>query len=447
MITSGPSLKQVYTSARVDNFDDSPTPVELWIRSGKLSWLYESSPHFFRDGRWQNDPSRFCTNYEDFSFIPSMKGYSVNSRGKRFDIRHTIGLDSEVSDSSIILNERAPPTLLDPTEFTIPMNNEGANLYRNARPGNPVANLAQFLFELRDYPRMPRGLYRRLNNLRKFGDDYLNIEFGWKPFLLDMKRCYNLATVLDKRLGQLIAYNAKWIKRKRRKPPVVTTSTATQKFVLCINGHEQVGAAEAAREFLADAFELYFPGIGPFQIYDGAGLFSPSQCPVGNLERTISYTLTTAYQYRFTGEFFYYVPDIGSWEWTQKATAALFGAYPTPEVLWEVLPWSWLINWFTNVGDLISNASVNAVENELSMNTYCYYDEITRLDVVSTISYPPYTDYGTKPGDYTASCSFQKATKVRKPATPYGFGVAYESLSTSQLAILAALGLSRQRFI
>jgi len=38
---------------------------------------------------------------------------------------------------------------------------------------------------------------------------------------------------------------------------------------------------------------------------------------------------------------------------------------------------------------------------------------------------------------------FVEETKTRTPATPFGFGVAFDGLSGKQLAIVSALGLSR----
>jgi hypothetical protein len=153
---------------------------------------------------------------------------------------------------------------------------------------------------------------------------------------------------------------------------------------------------------------------------------------------------------RFVGYFYYYIPNF-DWKWTTKATAALFGVNPTPSVLWEVIPWSWLIDWFTNLGDVISNASENAVENEISMNATESRTIKIRDTFVSHFSYPEWPKYSEHFGpfegaDNQAALVIESKSIRRIQSTPYGFGVTFDQLSLRQQAILVALGISRVRF-
>ena len=127
---------------------------------------------------------------------------------------------------------------------------------------------------------------------------------------------------------------------------------------------------------------------------------------------------------------------------------ALFGLNPTPSLLWEVLPWSWLIDWFSNVGDVVSNMSSNAVDNLVA-----HYAYVMRTQTVQT-TYTAYykCDTGTtgaykcSGGEGTCTATKLTVTKSRAKATPYGFGVSFGGLSAYQVSILGALGMSRSRF-
>lgn len=144
----------------------------------------------------------------------------------------------------------------------------------------------------------------------------------------------------------------------------------------------------------------------------------------------------------------YYTPDIGSSMWTKRAKAALFGALPTPSLLWEVLPWSWLIDWYTNIGDVIDNASTNAVDNLVQLYSYIMSSrKVTRNLVVTCQWQAGVANYCYfSAGSGIASFTSVDETKARAGGlSPYGLDSSLPDLSNYQLAVLTALGLSKQR--
>lgn len=321
-----------------------------------------------------------------------------------------------------------------------------ATAYRKARPGNPVAGLGQFLAELRDLPKLPfsgsgaprsrlwrsgglwdnpfRGvplgavpgiLYRRLGQFRNLGSEYLNVAFGWMPFVNDLRQMYNLQKTIDKRITQIIRENGRYVRRKATVSDDVTTSDV---------------------ETLSSQ---------PFLNVSGA----PPIFMTGKTRHNV--TTRTKTKIWFSGSFRYYIPDnFDSWQWTTRATAALFGALPTPELLWNVLPWSWLIDWFSNAGDVISNASDNAVDN-----LTCRYSFIMKhVTTTVTASSAVYAAGPTNPTDKwdsldrTFISTKRVETKVRSGGgNPFGLNVKLPDLSAYQLGILAALGISRQKLL
>jgi len=158
-------------------------------------------------------------------------------------------------------------------------------------------------------------------------------------------------------------------------------------------------------------------------------------------------TLTVTDKIWFVGKFRYYIPDIGSSEWTKRTTRALYGANITPEVAWNLLPWSWLIDWFGNIGDVMSNMSSNAVDNLTADYAYIMRTQETRYDMEGATTW---NQLGSPTGaSWIPAGRVQKrgwsttTTKTRVGASPFGFGLTFDGLSTYQLGIAAALGISR----
>jgi hypothetical protein len=144
----------------------------------------------------------------------------------------------------------------------------------------------------------------------------------------------------------------------------------------------------------------------------------------------------------FSGAFTYYCPDDSTVmkDMAQNALMAkkLLGLSLTPDVVWNLAPWSWAVDWFSNAGSVISNFSDWAMfgqclrygyimEHTIATNTYTY---VGPTGLGNTSYRPP-------------PIVLRHETKVRRKANPFGFGLTWEGLSPVQLAIAAALGISR----
>jgi len=315
----------------------------------------------------------------------------------------------------------------------------GATGYKRTRPGNPVASLGQFLVELRDLPRIPFGgafgkrgkgrfpsvsifpfneipgrLRSRLLDFRNLGSEYLNVVFGWKPFVSDLRKMYNLWQTIDKRMAQLIRENGKGINRRATLEEDTSTTMETDSY---------------------PAPWRWVPG----------GFFLPAGHSTWTGQRTVKTKVWYSANYR------YYIPDIGSSQWDRRARLALFGAVPTPELLWEVLPWSWLIDWFGNAGDVISNLSVNAVDN-LVQNYHYTMKHVSTTTVLKSTSYQEGLDLRSFGSWYwptlevDCTSTLFEESKVRDGGgSPFGLNAKFSSLNAYQLSILAALGTSKSK--
>jgi hypothetical protein len=125
---------------------------------------------------------------------------------------------------------------------------------------------------------------------------------------------------------------------------------------------------------------------------------------------------------------------------------ALFGLSLTPSVLWELTPWSWAVDWFSNTGDVITNATnfgaaglVMRYGFMMQESIVEYYTEFSGQRLRAKVQPNTYVSVPVGP----AKRGERLTTKSRAIANPFGFGVGWEGLSPTQLAITAALGITR----
>jgi hypothetical protein len=115
------------------------------------------------------------------------------------------------------------------------------------------------------------------------------------------------------------------------------------------------------------------------------------------------------------------------------------GLLPNAERVWQLIPYSWLVDWFLNFGDVLTNISYLGRSGIQLLYGYVMAD--THRTRTSTWSGIVEGHYRT----YTTVSSERIRQRVR--ATPYGFGLKLQDLTPMQLAILASLGITRTKLI
>jgi hypothetical protein len=292
----------------------------------------------------------------------------------------------------------------------------GATAIARTSPTNAVINLTTFLGEIlrEGIPRAKFKLWeersRNFKDLHKrVGDDYLNVDFGWAPFIRDVSSAYQQIVHAEEVIQQYERDAGRPVRRHYQFP--VERSITYNSWT-----------------------DLAAPYYGPRQTH----LENP-----GNSHKVV---ISDELEIRrwFSGAFVYYLPS--GWESRQKMMNArdelkkLFDTSLTPEAVWDLTPWSWAVDWFANTGDVLHNVHSFAdhslvlkygymMQHSVAKRTYNCVDPKTFFDG----SGQPY------------QVEFVVETKQRRRATPYGFGFDLGTLSVAQKAILAALGLSRSR--
>ncbi len=287
-----------------------------------------------------------------------------------------------------------PPALIPPAHpSTAQLKADGVTAIARTEPTNPAFDLSVFLGELRaeGLPNLPGHTVMERTKLAKAsGSEYLNIEFGWSPLVRGVRDFCKTVANSDKILGSYQEQANQVIKRNYDWPAEETT-------------------------------QAYATTHG---MYPGAGFFTGG----GHHERIFK-------RKWFEASYIYYLP-VGS---SQNAKNQRFASYArkllgvdlSPEVLWNLSPWSWAADWFGNVGDVMHNVSAFGTDGLVLRDGYimCHSGKIEvdsgsfwNLNQVRTITVE---------------------RKTRHVAAPYGIGFSGASLSTRQIAILGALGLSR----
>jgi hypothetical protein len=238
---------------------------------------------------------------------------------------------------------------------------------------------------------------------KKAGGEYLNVQFGWLPLVSDIRKFAK--TVADSS-AIIRQYEKDSGKRQRRGfgyPVLVTPETATTSI---------------ANSYPADTM-----------IFDNG---------------TQMVTLSSETNLWFEGAFRYHLAPSGLLRYQQLASK-LYGVRLTPDVLWNLAPWTWALDWFGNFGDVLTN--VSSLGSDACVMEWGYMMHEQKETQRLTQSNLGNTGAGWHPSARGKNFSFNtevtNSYKVRIVANPYGFSVAPVALSVKQQAILVALGLSR----
>jgi hypothetical protein len=244
--------------------------------------------------------------------------------------------------------------------------------------------------------------------------DYLNLLFGVTPLVREIDKLIKTVEKVNTFISQLAADSGNLVRRSR----VIEESVKTVK---------RSSTTTSPRLVFRDGV------LNPF-----------SPVPV-------TYYQTLETKVWFSGAFRYWIPGLqdqgtdfqsvkpGDYATSFDIARGVYGLRVTPKAAWNLLPFSWLVDWFVNVGVLFENA--DAMNQYGLVMPFGYVMAETKL--TSTVT-ADFRNSSWKNLGYVAS-STTATRQQRERATPYGFGLKDVDLNPIQLSILAALGLSTLR--
>lgn len=298
------------------------------------------------------------------------------------------------------------------SEDTSDLDSDGATAISLCSPVNPVASLGTGVSELlrEGLPGLPgvKTWQRRTEHARSAGDEYLNAEFGWLPLKKEISDVVSAARHHRDILNQYHRDEGRNVRRQ---------------FDFPID-HE------------SNSVTLASSGAVPH----AAGFNSiETNAQLGSWSKHLSYSRTS--RKWFSGAFTYGLPSQSD-SWRRAlgfGTDAdkLYGIALSPDTVWELSPWSWAVDWFSNTGDVINNITNFELAGQVMRYGYMMEESIYSITVSMKQQSPGYN--GKLP---SVSLTEEHRSKVRRPANPFGFGLSLPDLSPTQILITAALGIT-----
>jgi hypothetical protein len=327
-----------------------------------------------------------------------------NSETRLFDAEDFLGLDLPYSDELQLLSY-------------------GSTAISRCLPTSPVVDMPVAFAEL-FREGVPNYIGRQLLNRRsvsasQLSGEYLNYEFGIRPFLADLEAFWHATRRAKELLRQFANNSGKLIRRRYNFDPYYEQNTVTS----------VEPDAGGAQHFLE-------PNRGIHYLPDFGGSW-------GTREIT-----TTRFNERwFSGAFTYYLPGVGDDIWSNlerdyAEMRYLYGGFGVSTV-WNLIPFSWAADWVTNVGDVLTN--IDRFANDGLVMPYGYVMERSEVRVDRTVRDARLGNVDPNlsiPVPDEVKTSLRIVSMRRRKATPYAFGLDQSEFTDRQWAIIGALGLS-----
>lgn len=291
---------------------------------------------------------------------------------------------------------------------------DGSKLFRSAKPTKSEAGLVQFFAELaQKMPELPGGtILKGYTGVtpQTVGSEYLNLEFGWNPTVRDLQKLAKSVLQMHKYTSQYTRDSGKFVRRRRNLP--------SESWVI-----EQpvVNSAPILGSFNYDNRPdwFYWPNSG-YGVTSVTDVIHTEAWFVG------TFTYLVAQGHDFLNKMSAY----------EAAANHLLGTRFDASTVYELAPFSWLIDWKWDVGNFISN--VQALENDELVMKYGYV--MHKTSATRTYLKTGLSPKGSAPSTLRTDVTWSQKTRYK--ASPYGFGPQSGVDSPRKWAILGALGMT-----
>lgn len=244
-------------------------------------------------------------------------------------------------------------------------------------------SLTNFLLELRDFKKLFSIITESLPKL--LAAAHLNYEFGWKPFLGDIQKILNLLGNFDKLLSKLIAEQ------------------------------HQVNVRHASIPL-------------------------PTPEPVNTDGFDISVKWKTEPIYRATMKYSYSLPELSHLQMKVRGALDAFGLDISASVIWEAIPFSFVVDWFIDVQGFLSQFNKPYLEPKIKIIDFC---SSIKWDFVAYLAqdFAPHGqlverfEFGSVRKRYYERIRHTPSTKLRGLGLSHRFGGRQLGLSASLLTM------------
>lgn len=344
-----------------------------------------------------------------------------------------------------------PPTLADLGVASLDVGNEllvdslipdvrtlGSTVWDRLKPKIEQGGLFVAIAEAKDVPHMLHstaeffhetwltlgGFTKSKLMTPKFaGDQFLNYNFGWVPFVKDVNDLLSNIINFTTKIQRLAKENGQWIRRR-----------AT--LVNHVDGDKTISSDVGNKLYPGVLFSWWF-------FYDPAH-GSDYRDPYWQIiDRKTTYSTAV-------GQFRYWLPEFAGPSnnpYLEKINSVkraldLFGARISPSNIYKAIPWTWLIDWVTGVG-----RSLQALQDETLDHMAAKYMSMSH-HVESTRVFRQVLPFTPSNGGLR-TVEFTQITDVKQrimATSPFGLYLDASTLTSHQLAILGALGLAKKSY-
>lgn len=298
--------------------------------------------------------------------------------------------------------------------------NQAGSMLRQSRPTYPHANLGQFVAELRDSKRMFKHANYDPRTPKQVGGSNLNIAFGILPGVRDIQAAAQAVVDSEDILRQFLLDSNKLVERRRKR--VIDTGTYKGSITNTYGTAHFIGAS--GRLDIATSLQVNSP-------YSGTSMKQEVDAVWIESLRTFA-----------TFEYFAFDPDgfLGRLNSYSQRAHLLLGATASADVAWEVTPYSWLMDWYYDIGGLLSYQE-SVASDSLAARRCGFVHEILVSGTVKCTPILKNPSYNTvDPAFWLVPFSFKDQTRL--PGTPYDMGISWSGFSSKRAFILGSLGLT-----
>lgn len=211
----------------------------------------------------------------------------------------------------------AASVVFDPrSTFGVPstatLNNDAWEILAKTNPSRPHVSVPQVLGELRDLPKLVKGYGDGI--IRGAARGNLSWRFGIAPMISDVRKLANFTQAANKRLADLRKLrDGKTLRRRCNLGTGLVDSGPTRMLI------HSSGALLYAFRRLVTTYNKW--GSAEWKLLPNSNLPNLSEADLTKFNNRV---------------------------------AAGFTTHGALETAWELVPWSWFVDWFSNVGDMIA---------------------------------------------------------------------------------------------
>jgi hypothetical protein len=221
-------------------------------------------------------------------------------------------------------------------DLSIPTGDVAQGLVNDAfakfKPDLTSIQVPNFLLELENIPKMWRLWKTQLSVLRNLAEARLNWSYGWKPLIGDLSTIRNTILSVYQQIKEWNDKGPQIIKRKLDYP--ISNDTLTGDFVYPSGNHKTY--------------------------------WSASQ------EQTLA-----AYLVFKTEK----IPGLDTWETVLRAYLDALGFELNPKIIWDAIPFSFVLDWFFDVGGWIERHKIDTLELPIVLvDSYLQYKAERRVE-------------------------------------------------------------------